>query len=51
MIYEVTGISDIVRGQGNAQETATAQEIKSQWGSLRIRKLQKQIERERYRRM
>lgn len=45
MIYEVTGISDIVRGQGNAQETATAQEIKSQWGSLRIRKLQRQIER------
>lgn len=45
MIYEVTGISDIVRGQGNAQETATAQEIKSQWGSLRIRKLQRMIER------
>jgi hypothetical protein len=45
MIYEVTGISDIVRGQGNANETATAQEIKSQWGSLRIRKLQRQIER------
>ena len=45
MIYEVTGISDIVRGQGKASETATAQEIKSQWGSLRIRKLQKQVER------
>jgi len=45
MIYEVTGISDIVRGQGKASETATAQEIKSQWGSLRIRKLQKMIER------
>ena len=45
MIYEVTGISDIVRGQGNANETATAQEIKSQWGSLRIRKLQRMIER------
>lgn len=45
MIYEVTGISDIVRGQGSAQETATAQEIKSQWGSIRIRKLQRQIER------
>jgi len=44
MIYEVTGISDIVRGQGVASETATAQEIKSQWGSLRIRKLQQMIE-------
>lgn len=45
MIYEITGISDIVRGQGKASETATAQEIKSQWGSLRIRKLQKMVER------
>jgi len=45
MIYEVTGISDIIRGESNASETATAQQIKSQWGSLRIRKLQQQIER------
>lgn len=45
MIYEVTGISDIVRGQGRASETATAQEIKQQWGSLRIQKLQRLIER------
>lgn len=45
MIYEVTGISDIVRGQGRASETATAQEIKNQWGNLRIRKLQRLIER------
>lgn len=44
-IYEVTGISDIVRGASNAQETATAQQIKSQWGSLRIQKMQRLIER------
>lgn len=44
-IYEVTGISDIVRGASNAQETARAQEIKSQWGSLRIQKMQRLIER------
>lgn len=44
MIYEITGISDIVRGQGKASETATAQEIKNQWGSLRIRKLQRMVE-------
>lgn len=43
-IYEVTGISDIVRGASNAQETARAQEIKSQWGSLRIQKMQRLIE-------
>lgn len=44
-IYEITGISDIVRGASNAQETATAQQIKSQWGSLRIQKMQRMLER------
>lgn len=43
-IYEVTGISDIVRGASNASETARAQEIKTQWGSLRIQKLQRMLE-------
>jgi hypothetical protein len=36
-IYQITGISDIMRGEGDKQETATAQNIKSQWGSVRIR--------------
>lgn len=36
VIYEITGISDILRGQTEANETATAQNIKQQWGSLRI---------------
>jgi len=45
-IYEITGISDIVRGQSSASETATAQQIKTQWGSLRIRKMQRGIERQ-----
>lgn len=44
-IYEITGISDIVRGAGKASETATGQQIKSQWGSLRIQKMQRMIER------
>jgi len=44
-IYEVTGISDIVRGASKASETATAQEIKNQWGSLRIQKLQGEVQR------
>ena len=44
-IYEITGISDIVRGASAASETATAQQIKTQWGSLRIRKMQRMIER------
>ena len=44
-IYEITGISDIVRGQSSAAETATAQQIKTEWGSLRVKKMQKQIQR------
>lgn len=44
-IYEVTGISDIIRGASQPEETATAQQIKSQWGSLRIQKMQRLIER------
>lgn len=44
-IYEITGISDIIRGQSAASETATAQNIKSQWGSLRIKKMQRMVER------
>lgn len=45
-IYEITGISDIIRGQGAASESATAQRIKTQWGSLRIKKMQRMIERQ-----
>jgi len=45
-IYEITGISDIIRGQGNAGETATAQQIKTQWGALRVKKMQRMIERQ-----
>lgn len=41
-IYEITGISDIVRGASKV-ETATAQQIKTQWGSLRIKDMQKEI--------
>lgn len=44
-IYQITGISDIVRGASNASETATAQQIKSQWGSLRIRERQTELAR------
>ena len=45
-IYEITGISDIVRGASSSSETATAQQIKTQWGSLRIKKLQNMIQRQ-----
>lgn len=35
-LYEVTGISDILRGASVAGETATAQRIKGNFGTLRI---------------
>lgn len=44
-IYEVTGLSDILRGASDANETATAQQIKSQWGSLRVQMMQKEVAR------
>jgi hypothetical protein len=44
VIYEITGISDILRGQTDANETATAQNIKQQWGSLRIQNKQVAIQ-------
>lgn len=44
-IYEITGISDILRGDTQASETATAQSIKAQWGSLRLRRSQRDVQR------
>lgn len=45
VIYEITGISDIVRGQGTAaSESATAQQLKSQWGTLRLKRFQKRVQ-------
>ena len=37
IIYEVTGISDIIRGESKASETATAQNIKARYAGLRLR--------------
>lgn len=45
VIYEITGISDILRGASAASETATAQNIKNQWGTLRLKRLQKEVQR------
>lgn len=39
-IYDITGISDIIRGQSVASETATAQQIKGQYAGLRLRAMQ-----------
>ncbi|WP_192258643.1 hypothetical protein [Mesorhizobium caraganae] len=44
-VFQITGISDIIRGQGVASETATAQNIKAQWGGIRIRDRQTELAR------
>jgi len=43
-IQEITGISDIVRGQTQAQETATAQELKGNFAVSRLQPMQQEIE-------
>lgn len=43
-VYDITGISDIIRGQSMASETATAQQIKGQYASLRLKAYQGEVE-------
>lgn len=44
-MYQINGISDIVRGVTDPRETMGAQQIKSQWGGLRINDRQREIQR------
>lgn len=45
VIYEIIGIADIMRGASKASETLGAQEIKNQWGTLRIKPKQAEVQR------
>jgi hypothetical protein len=42
-LYEITGLSDIIRGASKANETATAQRIKGQFATLRLSDRQTQV--------
>lgn len=42
-VYQITGLSDIMRGATEPSETATAQELKSQYGSIRVRERQNEL--------
>lgn len=42
-VYEITGLSDIMRGSTEAAETATAQNLKAQYGSVRVRERQNEM--------
>jgi hypothetical protein len=43
-IYEVTGIADIMRGSTDPSETLGAQQLKAQFGSTRIKKRQRAVQ-------
>lgn len=43
-IYDITGIADILRGQGSAEETATQSRIKGVFGSLRLKSRQRALQ-------
>jgi hypothetical protein len=45
IIYEITGLSDIMRGSSKASETATAQSIKAQNGAISIQDRRKSVKR------
>jgi hypothetical protein len=42
-IYELTGISDIIRGNTSPYETAAAQTMKTQYASLRLNNMQHEV--------
>lgn len=44
VIFEITGISDVLRGSTKASETLGAQKLKSEWGSLRLKRLQNRVQ-------
>lgn len=44
-IYEITGLSDIIRGSTDSRETASAQRIKGNFGSMRMTPRQKPMQR------
>lgn len=44
-LYEITGISDVIRGATDAAETATAQQLKGQYASLRLNHMQGDVSR------
>ena len=44
-IYEITGISDVLRGSSVASETATAQSIKANYGSMRLQRREREVQR------
>lgn len=45
VIFEIMGLADIMRGASQASETLGAQQMKQSWGSLKLRRKQKEVQR------
>lgn len=44
-LYEISGMPDIIRGANDPRATATAEKIKGQYGSIRLRSVQDEVQR------
>jgi len=44
VIFEITGLADIIRGASQASESATAQSLKEKWGSVRLKRMQRTVQ-------
>lgn len=44
-IFELTGLSDVIRGATNANETLGAQRLKAQFGGIRLKTFQREVKR------
>lgn len=45
VIYEITGLSDIIRGQSDPNETLGAQKLKANSSSMRLQRMQREVQR------
>lgn len=45
VIYEITGIADVMRGQTDPNETLGAQQLKANSSSLRLQRMQREVQR------
>lgn len=45
VIYQITGVADIMRGSSQASETLGAQKMKEAWGTMRLKRMQKEVQR------
>lgn len=45
VIHQLTGVADVMRGASAASETLGAQKMKEAWGTMRLKRMQKEVQR------